>query len=384
MKSRFLIPLLLSLLIGVTLVWWASNRSTIVISGDLVRGNETMMYLDQLQSGVRKTIDSVELSSVGKFKFVIKKAPATPMVYELRYEMERAPLLCRRGDNIKVSSMGGLALNYSVDGSEESELLRQFYQQYVGQTNELNKIAARYATFQNESDEAKSVAREYNSLYRTIKQDQIAFIVTNKSTMAAVYALFQLLPGDSYIASQSSDLIYMRDVLSGIRERYPASPYVALLEHKVEDGEARVELLNSMTYSDFPELSINDMFGKKVSLSSLAGKVILVDFWSAEAGTSNRNNVGLKGIYNSYHDNSFEIYQVGIDTSKAVWINAVQSQKLPWISVSDLNGTRSQSLGYYNITRVPSNILISKSGDIVGRDLYGDALAKAVAAEVQK
>lgn len=384
MKSRFLIPLVLSLIVGSTLVWWATTRSNMVISGEIVCGNETMIYLDQLQSGVRKTIDSVELTQNGAFKFTVKKAPVTPMVYEIRYDMERAPLLGHRGDHIKINSLGRLALNYTTKGSEESELLREFYQSYRQQSDELNKIATRYADLQRKGEDAIDVAKEYNKLYRDIKQEQIKFIVSNKSTMAAVYALFQLLPGDSYIVSESSDIIYMRTVLEGISEKYPKSPYIALLSHKIEENEARAELMNSLTYSSFPNLEMSDMFGKKISLASLAGKVILVDFWSAQAGNSNRNNVALKEIYNSYHDNSFEVYQVGIDTSKPLWINAVQEQKLPWISVTDLRGTASKSLGLYNIQNIPSNILIAKNGDIVARDLYGDELAERIAAEVQK
>ncbi|MFI3247817.1 MAG: thioredoxin family protein [Rikenellaceae bacterium] len=385
MKLRLLIPILLSLIVGTSLVWWATNRTKLVISGDIVCGDKSMIYLDQLQSGVRNTIDSMELAPNGTFKFVVKDAPVNPMVYELRYDMERAPLLGRRGKHIKVNSLGRIALNYTTKGSEETELLRSFYQDYYQQTTKLNSIAARYAKLHDDEEAAKEVAREYNELFRDIKQNQIKFIVTNKSTMAAVYALFQRLPGDSYIVSESSDVIYMREVLNGIIEKYPTSPYVTLLNHKIIESEARLELIKSVSYSDYPDLKMNDMFGNQIALSSLAGKVILVDFWSAESGNSNRHNVALKELYESYQEGGqFEVYQVGIDTSKAIWINTVQAQKLPWISVSDLRGTRSQSLGLYNVTNIPSNILISKSGDIVGRNLYGEQLATKLAEEIQK
>lgn len=385
MKSRFLTLLIVSLIIGSSIIWWATSRSNIVVSGSIVCGDKSMIYIDQLQSGVRKTIDSMELSKSGKFKFTIKNAPVTPMVYELRYDMERAPLLATRGDHIKVNSLARLALNYTVKGSEESELLRTFYQTYVQRSSDLNKIATRYASVQGTNEAAATeVAKEYNELYREIKQEQIKFIVTNKSTMSAVYALFQLLPGDSYIVSESSDMIYMKTVLDGISERYPKSPYVVLLGNKIEQIEARMKLLNSLSYSNYPELVMSDMFGKKIALSSLSGRVILVDFWSASAGNSNINNAELKELYSKYSNDLFEVYQVAIDSSKSTWINAVQAQKLPWISVSDLQGTGSQSLGLYNITSLPSNILINKDGDIVGRNLYGDELEKRVAAEIER
>ncbi len=386
MKSRLLIPIIVSLVIGSTLIWWACNRSNLIISGEIVCGEnkDGVVYLDQVQSGVRKTIDSIEMSANGHFRFVVKDAPVTPMVYELRYDMERAPILGHRGEHVKINTLGALSLNYTVGGSKETELLRTFYQPYLRQSSELSKIAARYAAMQRDNEDATEVVREYNELYRDIKHDQIKFIVTNKGTMAAVYALFQIFPGDTFIVSESSDVIYMREVLDGIGESYPKSPYVTLLKHKIAESEARIELINSVSYSDYPELRMNDMFGKKISLSSLAGKVILLDFWSAESGSSNRHNVELKEIYNTYSGSDFEVYQVGVDTSKAAWISTVQAQKLPWVSVSDLQGTRSQALGLYNITNIPSNVLISKSGDIVARNIYGDELAKMVSEELKK
>ena len=71
---------------------------------------------------------------------------------------------------------------------------------------------------------------------------------------------------------------------------------------------------------------------------------------------------------------------MAVDTSKALWIDAVQEQKLPWISVSDLLGEASPSLGAYNISKLPANFLIDREGNIVGKDLIGDELE----AEIKK
>ena len=106
------------------------------------------------------------------------------------------------------------------------------------------------------------------------------------------------------------------------------------------------------------------------------GKVVLLDFWSAELGNSNALNAELKEIYDTYRnaDTPFEVYQVAIDTSKPLWITAVQEQQLPWISVSDLRGRASTSLGLYNVRKLPANFLIDKEGTLVARDIYGKTL----------
>lgn len=100
-------------------------------------------------------------------------------------------------------------------------------------------------------------------------------------------------------------------------------------------------LSSTVTEAGFPDLEMTNMYGKKVRLSSLAGQVVLIDFWSPSLGNSNALNADLKQLYEKYHDSGFEVYQVAVETSKPMWINTVQEQSLPWISVCDLRGEAS-------------------------------------------
>ncbi len=146
--------------------------------------------------------------------------------------------------------------------------------------------------------------------------------------------------------------------------------------------DARISLTSQVSETGYPDLDLTDIYGKKVRLSSLAGKVVLLDFWSAELGNSNTLNAELKETYAKYAGapTPFEVYQVALDTSKPAWISAVQEQQLPWISVSDLRGRASTALGLYNVQRIPSNYLIDKQGAIVARDIYGKSLDEKLAA----
>jgi hypothetical protein len=95
-------------------------------------------------------------------------------------------------------------------------------------------------------------------------------------------------------------------------------------------------------------------------------------------GNSNSFNADLKKVYEKYHDQGLEIFQVAVDTSKALWINTVQDQQLPWISVCDLLGEASPVVGAYNVSSLPSNYLISRDGNILGKDLMGEQLEQAI------
>ena len=89
-------------------------------------------------------------------------------------------------------------------------------------------------------------------------------------------------------------------------------------------------------------------------------------------------NNDLKELYRKYRNSGLEIYQVSLDEDKTAWASAVKDQQLPWISVCDFQGSNSPAVGAYNITALPSNFLIDRTGNIAGKDLGGEDLEKAI------
>ena len=347
------------------------------ISGRFVGLNSKMVYLEEMAVTGQHIVDSVALDNNGGYRFKIENVGITPSLYNVVYSSERIPLLVSRGEKIELSSMGSALLNYTVRGSKESELLRKFNKEFISGQLELNKTILNY----HSADEAtrKQLAQSYNTIYHDIKRKQISFIIENKESLASVYALYQRLPGEQYLSSADSDLIYYRTVADAVTENYPTSPFLLTLSNDIARMEARISLMNSIESRTYPELKGSDMYGNEVALSSLEGKVILVDFWSAELGNSNAFNAELKEIYEEYKSKGFEVYQVSADTSKATWITAVQEQRLPWVSVCDFMGNASPMLRAYNVRKLPSNFLIDSKGEIVGKDLYSKALERKLA-----
>ncbi len=217
-----------------------------------------------------------------------------------------------------------------------------------------------------------------------IKQNQLKFIIENEGTIASLYALYQRLPNDEYQFSQTNDIIYYRAVAKALAQSYPDSQYTKSLVADVEEYDNMLALQAQIKEVGYPDLNLKDMYGKEHRLSSLEGKVILLDFWSAQIGSSNIYNADLKEIYAKYKEQGFEVYQVAIDESRATWINAVQEQKLPWISVADFQGENRATIAKFNVTKLPSNVLISKDGDVVTRDIYGDKLIERIEQEINK
>ncbi len=346
------------------------------ISGRFIGSEATHIYLEEVTPLREHIIDTAAMADDGSFSFRFENENQTPMLYNLVCNDERIPLLVAAGDRITLNSVGSLVRNYTVEGSEESDVLRKFYQNYVTGARNLDRLAERFGRPQLTDTEREELAKAYTEEYYRIRREQLRFIVENKQSLAAVYALYQRLPGDIHLFNGDSDVVYFRTVAEAVAERWPESPYVKSLEAEIERMDARIALSSQITEASYPDLEMQDIYGRKIRLSSLAGKVILLDFWSAELGNSNVYNAELKGVYEKYRNAAtpLEVYQVAIDTSKPLWIGSVQEQQLPWISVSDLRGRASTALALYNVAKLPANFLIDAEGNIVARDLYGKSL----------
>ena len=356
------------------------QSSKVKITGRFVGSQADMVYLEQVGTLEHSVIDSIKLSEDGGFALKIDNGTPTPTLYNVIYDNERIPLLLKAGDRVTLRAAGSVLRNYTVEGALESELLREFNKSYIESAIKLNDAVSRYTAADIDEKQREEIAREYTQISRDIKRNQLRFLVEHKDRIEAVYALRQRLPNDAYLFNGDSDVIYYRTVAEAIEQSYPDSPYLPILRSQIARMDAQISLLSQVKQTNFPEIAMPDMYGKEIKLSSLEGKVILLHFWSAAIGNGNAVNADLKKIYEKYHDRGFEIYQVAVDTSKAAWINAVQEQQLPWISVSDLLGESSPALGVYNIGKLPSNYLIDRSGNIVAKDLAGDKLD----AEIQK
>jgi hypothetical protein len=163
------------------------------ISGRFVGLNSNMVYLEQISATGQNIIDSVALDNGGGYRFKIENVAATPSLYNVIYSSERIPLLVSRGEKISLNAMGSALLNYTVSGSEESELLRKFNKEFIEGQLELNKTVQNYYSADGET--RKQLAVRYKLIYNDIKRKQISFIIENKGRLASVYALYQRLPG---------------------------------------------------------------------------------------------------------------------------------------------------------------------------------------------
>jgi thiol-disulfide isomerase/thioredoxin len=126
------------------------------------------------------------------------------------------------------------------------------------------------------------------------------------------------------------------------------------------------------------EIALPSVSGDTLRLSSLKGKVVLLDFWASWCGPCRIANKGLAKIYQKFKAKGFEIYSVSLDKEKEKWLKAIKKDKMSWLQVIDPGGWETPTAAKWGIYALPTSFLIDKEGRLIAMDLKGEDLEKAL------
>ena len=326
------------------------------ISGNIKDCGDVPVTVRLLDVNKYKTLDTLKVKKDGSFSYKMDVAEGQPeFVYLFRGDANVAAVILNAGDKVKISAdtLG----NYSVEGSKESEMLLQANKDFQDFMSRFSSTASSL-TVDNAKEVRADLSRQYVDYYRRC----VKYVLSNSKSLSVIPVFYQKINDNFPVFGQASDGMLFNAIADSLSTVYPDSRYVAALRKEAGNRKntlemnERLRLAGSLSY---PDIELPGLDGKKVKLSSLEGKVVLVNFWTAPADGAKLYNMDvLKPVYDRFKGKGLAIYSVNIDTDKALWANIVKNQGLEWTSVCDGLGTASPVITMYNVKNLPYNCFI--------------------------
>ncbi len=348
-----------------------SNKEgrSIEIQGTVKNTNAKMVYLEEVPfTGNNPVIiDSAQLKSDGSFDF--KTTSKEESLYSLRTEQKLFPFALVISDASKVTvnaDMNNQTEPYTVKGSDASEALMQFDRTISNKAVTIFQLGSKMDSLAK----AKAPDTLTNAQYALVeaaatdlKNYAVDFLSKSNSPALTMYAIGSYQNITTNIGIKGLNETELSDIINKASEKFPKS--VALQEAKKRLRPAKVS-----------DLTLPDVNGNPISLSSFKGKYLLVDFWASWCNPCRRENPTVVKAFNQFKDKNFTVLGVSLDQKKEDWLQAIQTDGLTWTHVSDLKFWNSKAVELFHINSIPYNILLDPEGNIIGEDLHGEELIK--------
>ena len=363
----FLKITLLSCLIAIVACNQTSSQSKgFTLKGKITNANGATVYLNKMEASGLTLTDSAKISDDGKFE--LSGLVDEPTLYSLMINNQNI-VLALSNDAIDITgALPDFVNNYEVFNSEDSRSIKSFVKNLIQTQTQSDAINKRFLEAQQKGtaniDSVREVlTKEFGQITTAAATEQKAFVAKNKNNLAGVFGANYLNPRTDYDA--------LKTLLEHLQKTKPTSKYTTQLASSLAPFAASQNVALGKVA---PEINLNTPEGKLVALSSLRGKVVLIDFWASWCGPCRKENPNVVRIYSKYKAKGFEIYGVSLDKDMNAWKEAIAADGIGWVQVSDLKYWGSAAAKLYGVQGIPQTFLLDKNGIIAARDLRGAAL----------
>jgi peroxiredoxin len=364
------------LVVFLSLGWLSCNsgntsvdKETFRIHGKVKVPNQGMVVLQKMENSGAKGIDSVKLGKDNTFE--LKGKITEQGFYRLNlFNKQQIMLVLDKGEQVEITADGSDAKGtFTVKGSIGTDYFTR-----------VNKVKEDFEAKATQMNQEFTVANQKQDV-ATQQKIQEQFMTMQKANVASIKKLIDEM-GTSIVSlyatnflntEEEVDLAYLSQLANKFQKEAPNTSYAKDFIKQVKDLEKKMASMPTIG-KQAPEITLSNPDGKSISLSSLRGKYVLIDFWASWCGPCRQENPNVVRMYNKYKGKDFEIFGVSLDQDRAKWLAAIEKDQLTWTHVSDLKGWQSAGGQAYEVNSIPATFLIDKTGKIIAKNLRGPAL----------
>ena len=362
----------------------ACNKEKFHITGNIMEAKDSMLYFENISLDGPVVIDSVKLGEDGHFDFS-ESRPEAPEFYRLRIANQFVSLSVDSTETITIKAQyPTMSTGYTVEGSENCETIKTLSLKNISLFNRV--LALQQNTQLGIEATNDSIRKTIEAYKEDIKQN---FIFKEPMKSSSYFALFQTL-GNMLIFNpreNKDDIKAFAAVATSWDTFYPNSLRKENLHNITMEGMKNIRIIESkrnmqidpskINTSGILDIELMNNKGHLSKLSDLKGKVVMLDFHLFASKESTARIMKLREIYNKYHAQGFEIYQVSVDPDEHFWKQ--QTEALPWVSVRDPQGLQSTVMQTFNVQSIPTFFTLGRDVQLHKRD----AQIKDLDAEIQ-
>ncbi len=337
------------------------------------------LYFDKFVANKPVHVDSTVLDAQGNG--VISLPPMPLDFYALTLGNDKIlVLLLDSAENVTVSArLDSMAFPTSIEGSVNTSLMHGYFKEAKAFDDQRTALANRLRSNPQDS----TAMSEFATLNKEFMEKSKSFVKEHMSSPAVLAALNRLniqeeLPLFQQVRDSLRTTIGGSEYFKGFRDQVDRMTQQLLAQKQQEEQQAKLDNLIPVG-SEAPDFTQNSPEGKPISLSSLRGKVVLIDFWASWCRPCRMENPNVLRVYNKYHTKGFEILGVSLDKTKEAWTGAIKQDGLPWKHVSDLQFWNNAVAQQYGVSAIPYTVLVDREGKVLAKNLRGPALEEKLA-----
>lgn len=358
-----------------TIFFACEQTPQFTIEGEIKGGEGKMLYLSNLSIDKAEKTDSVKIGHNGRFKFSCPQ-PECYDFYALQLQDagKRITIAIDSTETVEITTTAKhFADSCKIKGSPESLRIQELAMLEQSLQQQVNAII---------KSSTPAIGETREKIYAIIgafKQNIFKqYIATAPHKASAYYALFLRLNGEPLFRPTANrfDSHCFAAVATNLYNNHPHATRAIHLYNTATKGMAATRPATPRDTIDLEngtiekiglyDIKLPNIHGDSVSLRSLKGKVVLLDFTVYSIAEISSRNIKLREIYEKYRDKGFEIYQVSFDRNESFWNNSADN--LPWICVRDGDGQASKNILLYNLQSLPTFYLINRENELVARD----------------